>query len=209
LCVYSHILSDWITNYGTSFKWPFDLTPYTLGPITVLDFTTILCFYGALTLARHNLLFKGWPLLIFLVGTTVLLVIKRAVMHTADKKLGVYKIGVLNNAADIVTWLQPSNFWYNRFYQLRYNKLLKSVELVSTINVNILDSFKNINNALFNSPIGYANPIPRDGLRQLRALAANKPTFYILLRETAPSLLFMIVYHLSYYLVYRKSSIPF
>ena len=128
LCVTSHIITDYITNYGTSIFYPVSAKPYTLGVITVWDFTTVAFFYGMLTLSRHSV-FKQRNIMIYgVLIFAVLMIWKRAMLceaysqnyHVMEKKK--------KSARSTKIWLQPNNcmciWFYNPLFVLTLSFLV-------------------------------------------------------------------------------------
>jgi len=135
-CVGSHLITDYITNYGTALLYPFNKNLYSYGIATVFDFTFIVYFYVIFTLSYSNM-FKQSHVMLFTAATFTMLVLwKRAMLSEAfsktyyamvnerNKQIAINNTMITtttsttstaqvppnnNNKNSVHAWLQPSN----------------------------------------------------------------------------------------------------
>jgi membrane-bound metal-dependent hydrolase YbcI (DUF457 family) len=134
LCISSHIITDYITNYGvrkrnsqltliiiqTGIFYPLSDKMYSYGAITVWDFTTVLYFYAVFTASRSNWFSQsrifgfgmlGFVLLMYVTNIINLSIRlwKRAMLCEVYSRSFYFMEHNHKKARNAYIWLQPHN----------------------------------------------------------------------------------------------------
>jgi len=138
LCTSSHLLLDFLTNFGTALFYPFSKDLFSFGIITSWDFTMVFFFYSWLTASRLNRWRQSKVFWYGILCFLCLIIWKRAMMCEVYSRYFFFMESQkrkhsksVQNAPTI--WLQPSNFINGQYTVMKYDP--KMGDLVCTCNL--------------------------------------------------------------------------
>ncbi|KAF0976703.1 hypothetical protein FDP41_003998 [Naegleria fowleri] len=214
MCLSSHLLLDFLTNFGTALFYPLSNELYSFGIVTSWDFTLIVFFYGWLTVSRWN---KWKPAKVFWIGLICFFCIaiwKRAMMCEVYSRYFFFMESQkrkssksIQNAPTI--WLQPSNFFSGQYTVMKYEpkqgdlvtelKTVQATKYISLINW-ILTAFgfrvSDVRQIQISHQLGVfrGQVAPRQFLMVLYSNLKNRKVLYEMIKSSLPSALFMFLY---------------
>ncbi|EFC39280.1 predicted protein [Naegleria gruberi] len=212
-CLSSHLLLDFMTNFGTALLYPISSELYSFGIVTSWDFTLIVFFYSWLTASRLNRWKQSNVFWIGLFCLGLIFIWKRAMMSEVYSRYYFFMEAQkrkhtksIQNAPSI--WLQPSNFFNGQYTVMKYDpktdlvselKTVQATKYISLINW-ILTAFgfsvSDVRQIQINDKLGkFKGQIaPRQFLMVIYSNLKNRKVLYEMIKSSTPSLIFIISY---------------
>lgn len=178
---YSHLYTDWITSYGTGILWPLDKRMFTLGVITIFDLPSLVIWYTNFTLSRLNILSPPVVFITFFLSLSLFLYWRRQLLLDVYEKVGI-------KADNNDTWVTPSNLIPNKFFVFTW---VKDKEII----VSKEPIYASISNRKYGRDF-YTCVAPREAVERLKK---NKEIFILTLKDTLPSILFVIAHSIWFF----------
>ncbi|KAL0488174.1 hypothetical protein AKO1_015377, partial [Acrasis kona] len=209
LCVSSHIVTDYVTNYGTGIFYPLSKKMYTYGVITVWDLTTVVYFYTVLTASRSNCFKQSKVMLFGTIGFGLLMMWKRAMLCEAYSRSFYYmEHNHKKSHRNTYIWPQPNNIWNGVYSIMKYDMRNKTATELKTVSASpylaiihyINDVFgirgRDFRRVQLSDTMGplMGLSIPRDFFPNI--YHSNKPLFNNIAKTCIPTATFMFMYHL-------------
>jgi membrane-bound metal-dependent hydrolase YbcI (DUF457 family) len=215
LCVASHLITDVVTNYGTCILYPFNQKRFSLGLITVFDFTTVVFFYIMLTISKSGKIKQSHTLLYTIIGFSLLMIWKRAMLYDVDSRTFHFVNNLKRKNRGCTIWLQPSNWKDGSYTIIKFDHRTKVSSEIKTYSASpfsliryILETFigqKDIRK--IREKTLSPECVPKEFFSNVQR--ENKKLFYTLLKSTIPTILFILGYHIFYLYKYLSGKKKF
>jgi membrane-bound metal-dependent hydrolase YbcI (DUF457 family) len=216
LCVTSHIITDYITNFGTAIFYPLSPKMYSYGVVTVWDFTTVLYFYAVFTVSRFNMFPQAKVFGFGVLGFILLMIWKRAMLCEVYSKSFYFMEQNHKKARNAYIWLQPHNIVNGRYSIMKFdmrNKTateLKSVtgspylSLINYINDVFGIRASDIRKVQLSATMGplMGMTLPKDFF--LSIYQNNRQMFNDISKTCLPTAIFVVLYHFSSFLFMKN-----
>jgi hypothetical protein len=217
MCIASHLVTDYITNYGTALFYPLSSRTYTLGVVTVWDFTTVLYFYAMLTASRHDLFRQNNIMFYGLIVFLLIMIWKRACLCEVYSKQFHFMEKQRKGRCKI--WLQPHNFRNAEFSVMKYDPKTNYAQELKSVKVSSYLSLIHYLGEVFRVKTTDMRRVKMsETLGAFQGMCAPREFFPSLPRtnhdlwkqiiwNSAPTFSFMVIYHLIYLIPYIRKRI--
>eukprot|EP01080_Neovahlkampfia_damariscottae_P008123 gene8123-12583_t len=215
LCIFSHIITDYVTNYGTSLYYPFNKKLFSYGTISVLDFTTILYFYFTLIVSRSNVTSNTRVFWYSTIGFFTLMLWKRSMYYEVFDKTSHLIQNVKKKYKNSNVWLQPSNFINGEYFLLRFDQKSKSTTKIKTVRSSpwaiisyVLEflGLRKIDIRKLRTKNDDMNTLEKCAPREylFSMYKENKALFYSVLKHSLPSLFIILMFNSANFYYLKK-----